>query len=136
MGMSFRFKIERGSSGEKHWFYDTIFTIHEVEKKIDLSDGDCDSSAGDLEEWDFVTYENIPAVNVLFENKYPDYKNFVLTDEQKEFYNQIKNPDVRKLFIFLCIYCTKDKGTMSSFMELLDDNNIENQYSAYRSGSW
>lgn len=136
MVKSFRFKIERDSNGECRWFYDTIFTIHEAEKKIDLSDGDCDSSTGDLEEWVFVTYENIPTVNALFESKYPEYQNYALTQDQQIFQNQIKNPEVQKLFVFLCIYCTKDKGTMTTFMQLLDDNKIENEYSAYRSSDW
>ena len=136
MPKSFRFKIERGTNGKHHWFTDTIFTIREAEKKIDLSDGDCDSTTGDLEEWDFVTYENIPAVNALFETKYPDYQTYPLTQDQQTFHNQIKNPDVQKLFVFLCIYCTKDKGSMSSFKAFLDDNKIENEYSAYRDSGW
>ena len=70
---SFRLRIERGSSSEANWSYDTIFTIHEDEKKIDLSDGDCDSHGGDVEEWDYVDYETIPQVNELFKKKISRY---------------------------------------------------------------
>ena len=116
----------------KTQFYDTIFTDHPLEKKIDLSDGDCDSSAGDLEKWVFVTYEHVQEVNKLFEAKYPEAEEFLLTEEQKDFYYGLKNPDVKQLFRFLCIYCTQDHGSMSSFRELLDENNIENESSCYR----
>lgn len=134
---SIRLRIERGSGKNTNWFYDTIFTDHTLEKKIDLSDGDCDSKAGDFEEWVFVTYEHIPEVNKLFELKYPEANTFIFSDEQKTFYNEIQNPDVKQLFRFLCIYCTQDRGSMSSFKELLDENKIQNQYSCYRdSGSW
>ena len=49
------------------------------------------------------------------------------------FYDKIKHVEVKQLFIYLCIYCTNDNGNMSSFKQLLDENNIENKYSAYRS---
>ena len=133
MEKSFRLRIERSSTTKTSWFYDTIFTIHENEKRIDLSDGDCDSHGGDLEEWVFVDYETIPQVNELFKNKYPDITDIFLSDEQKEFYKTIKNNDVKQLFVYLVCFCTKDNGSMSSFKELLDDNNIKNEYSAYRS---
>ena len=135
MNKSFVFKINRGSNNDSNWFSDTIFTIHEDNKEIDLSDGDCDSSAGDLEEWVFVSFNNITKVNSLFEKKYASYKKFSLSKEQIHFYNEIKNEDIRKLFVFLCIYCNKENGNMTSFKKLLDDNNIENKYSAYRSSS-
>ena len=128
---SFRLRIERGSSSETNWFYDTIFTIHEDEKKIDLSDGDCDSHGGDVEEWDYVDYETIPQVNELFKKKYPDITEDFLSEEQKAFYNKIKNKDVKQLFLYLVCFCSNDKGSMSSFMELLDENNIKNEYSKY-----
>ncbi|MBO4858451.1 MAG: hypothetical protein J5527_08045 [Treponema sp.] len=134
---SIRLRIERVSNENTNWFYDTIFTDHPLEQKIDLSDGDCDSKAGDLEEWVFVTYEYIPEVNKLFESKYPDAKNFIFSDEQQNFYYEIKNSNVKQLFRFLCIYCTQDHGNMSSFKELLDENKIKNEYSCYRdSGDW
>ena len=129
---SIRLRIERGSNQNTNWFYDTIFTDHPLEMKIDLSDGDCDSKAGDLEEWVFVAYKHIPEVNKLFESKYPDAKDFDFSDEQQSFYNEIQNPDVKQLFKFLCIYCTQDHGSMSSFQKLLDANKIENEYSCYR----
>ena len=44
MDKSFVFKISKGTNNETIWFYDTIFTIHEENQEIDLSDGDCDSS--------------------------------------------------------------------------------------------
>ena len=91
MEKSFRLRIERGSSSKTNWFYDTIFTIHENEKRIDVSDGDCDSHGGDAEEWDFVDYETIPQVNELFKSKYPNLSEDLLSDEQKIFYNEIKN---------------------------------------------
>lgn len=128
---SFRFRIERGSSSETNWSYDTIFTIHEDEKKIDLSDGDCDSHGGDVEEWDYVDYATIPQVNELFRKKYPDITEDFLSEEQKAFYNKIKNKDVKQLFLYLVCFCSNDKGSMSSFMELLDENNIKNEYSKY-----
>lgn len=137
MDNSIRLRIERGSNENTNWFYDTIFSDNLLEQKINLSDGDCDSKVGDLEEWVFVTYEHIPEVNRLFESKYSDAKDFVFSDEQQHFYNEIKNPDVKQLFRFLCIYCTLDHGSMSSFRELLDENKIENEYSCYRdSGDW
>lgn len=131
MENSFRLRIERGSSSETNWSYDTIFTIHEDEKRIDLSDGDCDSHGGDVEEWDYVDYATIPQVNELFRKKYPDITEDFLSEEQKAFYNKIKNKDVKQLFLYLVCFCTNDKGSMSKFMELLDENNIKNQYSKY-----
>ena len=128
---SFRLRIERGSSSEANWSYDTIFTIHENEKRIDLSDGDCDPHGGDVEEWDYVDYETIPQVNELFKKKYPDITEDFLSEEQKAFYNKIKNKDVKQLFLYLVCFCSNDKGSMSSFMELLDENNIKNEYSKY-----
>ena len=133
MDKSFVFKISKGTNNETIWFYDTIFTIHEENQEIDLSDGDCDSSVGDLEEWDFVSFENIPKVNSLFAKKYPNFSNFNLSDEQKAFYETIKHEAVKELFTYLCIYCVNDKGNMSSFRQLLDENGIENNYSVYRS---
>ena len=135
MDKSFVFKIHRDSNNETNWFYDTIFTINEDTKEIDLSDGDCDSVSGDLEEWVFVSFDNINKVNTLFEKMYPSYHDISFSKEQKKFYNKIKIENVRKLFAFLCIYCVKENGNMSSFKKLLDDNNIENRYSAYRSSS-
>ncbi len=135
MNESFVFKISKGSNNETGWFYDTIFTIHEESQEIDLSDGDCDSSAGDLEEWDFVDFKNIPKVSALFEKMYPNINELILTKEQKEFYDKIKNENVKILYKYLCMYCVNDKGNMSSFKQLLDDENIENKYSAYRSSS-
>ena len=137
MDHSIRLRIERGSNENTNWFYDTIFSDNPLEQKINLSDGDCDSNAGDLEEWVFVTYEHIPEVNKLFESKYPDAKDFNFSDEQQRFYNEIKNQNVKQLFRFLCIYCTQDHGNMSSFGKLLEENKIENEYSCYRdSGDW
>lgn len=133
MNESFVFKISKGSNNETEWFYDTIFTIHEESQEIDLSDGDCDSSAGDLEEWDFVSFYNIPKVNALFEKMYSNINELIFTDEQKEFYDKIKHKDVKNLFKYLCMYCVNEKGNMASFRQLLDDNNIDNEYSAYRS---
>ena len=133
MNESFVFKISKGSNNETEWFYDTIFTIHEESQEIDLSDGDCDSSAGDLEEWDFVSFYNIPKVNVLFEKMYPNINELIFTNEQKDFYDKIKHEDIKILFKYLCMYCVNEKGNMSSFRQLLDDNNIDNEYSAYRS---
>ena len=131
MEKSFRLRIERGSSSKTNWFYDTIFTIHENEKRIDVSDGDCDSHGGDVEEWDFVDYETIPHVNELFKDKYPNLTEDFLSDEQKKFYDEIGNKDVKQLFLYLVCFCTNDKGSMSSFKELLDENNIKNEYSKY-----
>ena len=128
---SFRLRIERGSSSNTNWSYDTIFTIHEDEKRIDVSDGDCDSHGGDVEEWDYVDYETIPQVNELFKKKYPDITEDFLSEEQKAFYNKIKNKDEKQLFLYLVCFCSNDKGSMSSFMELLDENNIKNEYSKY-----
>ena len=128
---SFRLRIERGSSSETNWSYDTIFTIHEDEEKIDLSDGDCDSHGRDVEEWDYVDYATIPQVNELFRKKYPDITEDFLSEEQKAFYNKIKNKDVKQLFLYLVCFCSNDKGSMSKFMELLDENNIKNEYSKY-----
>ena len=128
---SFRLRIERGSSSKTNWSYDTIFTIHEDEKRIDVSDGDCDSHGGDVEEWDYVDYETIPQVNELFRKKYPDITEDFLSEEQKAFYNKIKNKDVKQLFLYLVCFCTNDKGSMSKFMELLDEHNIKNQYGKY-----
>ena len=128
---SFRLRIKRGSSSETNWSYDTIFTIHEDEKRIDVSDGDCDSHGVDVEEWDYVDYETIPQVNELFRKKYPDITEDFLSEEQKAFYNKIKNKDVKQLFLYLVCFCTNDKGSMSSFKELLDENNIKNEYSKY-----
>ncbi len=135
MKKSIRLNIEHGSNSETTWFYDTIFTIHEDERKIDLSDGDCDSRSGDLEEWVYVDYETIPQVNALLKNKYPEFTVKSISNEQKKFYKAIKNNDVKQLFLYLVFFCTNDKGSMSSFKELLDKNNIKNEYSAYRSSS-
>ena len=66
MDKSFVLRKTKGANNDTIWFYDTIFTIHEETQEIDLSEGDCDSSAGDLEEWDFVSFENISKVNSLF----------------------------------------------------------------------
>ena len=133
MDKSFVLRKTKGANNDIIWFYDTIFTIHEETQEIDLSEGDCDSSAGDLEEWDFVSFENISKVNSLFAKKYPNLSNLKLSDEQKAFYDKIKHVEVKQLFIYLCIYCRNDNGNMSSFKQLLDKNNIENKYSAYRS---
>lgn len=54
MDKSFVLRKTKGANNDTIWFYDTIFTIHEETQEIDLSEGDCDSSAGDLEEWGFV----------------------------------------------------------------------------------
>lgn len=63
--------------------------------------------------------------------KYPDITEDFLSEEQKAFYNKIKNKDVKQLFLYLVCFCSNDKGSMSSFMELLDENNIKNEYSKY-----
>lgn len=116
--------------------YDTIFSVDDEKKTICLSDGDNDSSAGDLEEWDFVNYEDIPKVTELLKTLYSEKSTDTFSKKQKEFYNQIENADVKALFPLIVNYCEKENGSMHSFRELLDENKIKNDYSAYRSGSW
>lgn len=121
--------------GEK-WAYDTIFTVHNEDRTIDLSDGDLDSSSGDLEEWDSVDFDTIPQVNELLSKMIKPKTEIELNKEEKDFFARIDNPDVKKLFLLLLVYCNEEnKGSMANFRKLLDENNIKNNYSAYRSSS-
>lgn len=122
---------------EKHpnGCYDTEFSYQDYNNTFTLSDGDLDSGAGDLEEWCVVDYSEIPNVIKLLDSKFglsdDDY-----TDEQKEYFDNIKNEDVKKLFPYIVGYCEKHNGSMSNFEDLLKENSIVFSHSAYRSGSW
>lgn len=131
-GITLRFEGGKNKHTGEKWFYDTIFTYDDEKQAIDLSDGDCDSSAGDLEEWCFVKYKDIPAVIKLFGSLFGNF-NGGFTAEQQKFHDGIENPDVREVFPYMLEYCTKHGGSMDSFMNLLKENGIEYEYSAYRS---
>lgn len=115
--------------------YDTEFSYQDIDNTFTLSDGDLDSIIGDLEQWCVVKYSEIPNVIKLLDSKFAlsddDY-----TDEQKKYFDEIKNEDVKKLFPYIVDYCEKHNGTMSNFEDLLKENNITFSHSAYRSGSW
>jgi hypothetical protein len=115
--------------------YDTEFSYQDYDTTFTLSDGDLDSSAGDLEQWCVVEYSEIPKVIKLLDSKFGlsdgDY-----TDDQKKYFDEIKNEDVKKLFPYIVDYCEKHNGSMNRFEQLLKEHNIEFDHSAYRSGSW
>ena len=115
--------------------YDTEFSYEDYKETFTLSDADLDSGAGDLEEWCVVKYSKIPAVIKLLNSKYGSFTG-TYTENQKKFFDDIKNKEVKDSFPYILNYCENHNGSMLSFEKLLDENNIDYSHSAYRSGSW
>ncbi|MCF0242323.1 MAG: hypothetical protein HUK25_06770 [Treponema sp.] len=131
----FYFKYDKNENAGHYWSVTTEFCDEPEKKQFYLSAGDWDGVAGDLDEWAIVSYEQKQEVFDFFVKKYPDWKSHELEEDAVQFRERISTEEMKNIFSLLYIYCMEEKGDMHSFLELMKENKIKCEYSAYRSSS-
>lgn len=135
MDKTFYFKYDRFENGEHRWVTNCGFCDEPENNRFYLSEGDWDGNAGDLDEWLFFSYEQVPDLTKLLTDKYPFWKNYELSEDAIKFKEGIQKKEIKDVFTMIYLYCIKDNGSMNSFKKLLGENNIKSEYSCYRSSA-
>lgn len=135
MQKTFYFKFDRNENGNHRWVTNCGFCDEPEKNQFYLTAGDWDGCAGELDEWLFIGYDQISALKCLLSDKYPNFHNIELPEEACQFRNEILNAELKEFFLHLYVYFIEYKKGFSSFRELLENNGIESNYSAYRSSS-
>lgn len=135
MDNTFYFKYDRFQNGFHSWVTNCGLCDEAEKNQFYLTQGDWDGCSGDLDEWLFISYDQIKPLKCLLSNKYSDWQNFELSNEAVEFREQKLSEEMKEIFLLLCIYFIKEKGDFDSFKKMASDNGIKAEYSVYRSSS-